>query len=137
MAMDTTLPEYSDYTLKYFDITSLYPYINYTGTFPLGKPIIKVLNEQVRWTSSADNPFKGLLKVVVVPPQNLRVPLLPMKMPNRLLFSLCYSCAKYYEKRCTRVDGYTCKHREEQREYLTTATHDELNAALDRGYVGK
>lgn len=137
MALDLTTSEFAGYILKYFDITSLYPYVNYTGNFPISKPEIKVLNKKVRWTSSADNPFKGLLKVVVVPPQNLLVPPLPMKMPNRLLFSLCATCAKKYEKKCTLVENYACNHSEEQREFLTTATHNELNASLDRGYVGR
>lgn len=137
MAVDLSTEEFRDCTIKYFDITSLYPYICYTGRFPLKSPSVKVLNEAVRWTSSADNPYTGLLKVVVLPPHDILVPPLPMKTPSRLLFSLCAACAKHYEKRSTLVKDYKCNHKEEEREYLTTATHHELNTALDRGYIGK
>lgn len=57
-----------------------------------------------------------------------------MKFDERLLFPLCKECAKEYKDKSTMVAGYSCPHTDEQRSFVTTTTHNELNAALDRGY---
>lgn len=89
----------------------------------------------MRWTTSEDNPYRGLLKVLVLPPRDLIIPVLPAKFDDRLLFPLCRSCAVAYRKKMTRDADYECKHSVEERAFVTTVTHLELNAALDRGYT--
>lgn len=71
----------------------------------------------------------------VLPPWDLFLPVLPMKFDERLLFPLCRSCAIEYKDKSTLVAGYSCTHSAEQRAFVTTTTHNELNAALDRGYI--
>ncbi|KAH7709385.1 C25F9.2 protein [Aphelenchoides avenae] len=86
------------------------------------------------WRRPSDNPYKGLLKVVVVAPQSLLLPVLPIKMDQRLLFSTCRTCSKEYRKKSTYVAGYKCEHTEAQRQFVGCFTHDELNKALEKGY---
>ncbi|KAH7697592.1 hypothetical protein AAVH_35324, partial [Aphelenchoides avenae] len=124
-----------DLEISYLDIQSLYPYTNYVTEYPLGKPDVTVLSQDVRWTHSWDNPYNGLLKVKVLPPWDLFLPVLPMKFDERLLFPLCRSCAIEYKDKSTLVAGYSCTHSAEQRAFVTTTTHNELNVALDRGYI--
>ena len=79
-----------------------------------------------------------MLKVLVVPPKNLRVAVLPAKFEDdeRLLFPLCKTCSKKYPEG-GRLDNYECKHSEDQRQFVSTCTHIELNEALDVGYKVK
>ena len=75
--------------ISYLDVTSLYPFINSIARYPVGNPTVHVLNEDVHWTKPEDLPYQiALLKVFVVPPKNLDIPVLPMKLDqdNRLFF---------------------------------------------------
>ena len=124
--------------ISYKDFTSLYPYTNFKTEYPVGHPTVKLipLNEQdVNWTSAADNPHKGVLKVLVIPPQNIKVPVLPVRFKNdeRLLFTLCKKCALQFPKGGRNKD-YKCTHSERERQFVSTCTHIELNEALDAGY---
>lgn len=122
--------------ISYLDVQSLYPYTNYVTDYPIGIPDVSVLTERVHWTSSNNNPYKGLLKVVVLPPTNTTIPVIPMKVDERLLFPLCRTCAKTKRKDAQhRQPDYMCKHTDDERSFLCTITHNELNKALDRGYV--
>ncbi|KAH7687835.1 hypothetical protein AAVH_40612, partial [Aphelenchoides avenae] len=78
--------------------------------------------------------YEGLYKVLVLPPTNLRHPVLPVKFDDRLLFPLCRTCAIDYEKKSTRVRNYRCTHTDDQRSFATTVTHMELSEALKQGY---
>ena len=80
----------------------------------------------------------GLLKVFVIPPRKINVPVLPMKVDKegdeRLLFPLCSKCARRYDKGGV-IENYQCKHTDEQRGWMSECTSVELDAALKRGYV--
>uniref|UniRef100_A0A914I5W4 DNA-directed DNA polymerase n=1 Tax=Globodera rostochiensis TaxID=31243 RepID=A0A914I5W4_GLORO len=120
--------------ISYYDFTSLYPYINFTTRYPIGHPTVHVLNENVEWTTSAHNPYPlALLKVWVVPPRRIDVPILPVKVDERLCFPLCMKCAKEYPTGGV-DDNYHCAHSDNQRGWVSTCTSLELNAALDEGY---
>uniref|UniRef100_A0A914NNC5 Uncharacterized protein n=1 Tax=Meloidogyne incognita TaxID=6306 RepID=A0A914NNC5_MELIC len=54
------------------------------------------LNKNVNWKSGDQIPFKGILKVFLVPPSYLNVPVIPVKFDERLLFPLCRKCALAY-----------------------------------------
>jgi hypothetical protein len=88
----------------------------------------------VNWTNPDQIPYKGLLKVRVIPPRGLMVPVLPMKQDERLLFSCCYRCAKKFRHINTRQQ-HLCPHNDAERAFVTTTTHIELEEALRRGYV--
>uniref|UniRef100_A0A914H8Y8 DNA-directed DNA polymerase n=1 Tax=Globodera rostochiensis TaxID=31243 RepID=A0A914H8Y8_GLORO len=120
--------------ISYFDFTSLYPYINFVTRYPIGHPIVHVLNEDVAWTTPSDNPYPlALLKVLVVPPRHCDVPVLPVKVDDRLCFPLCMKCAKYYPNGGA-DDNYRCDHNDQERGWVSTCTSLELNAALEAGY---
>ncbi|KAL3087217.1 hypothetical protein niasHT_020480 [Heterodera trifolii] len=74
--------------ISYYDFTSLYPFINFTTRYPIGHPKVHVLNEEVEWKCAEDNPYDlSLLKVWVIPPRQCDVPVLPVKVDDRLCFS--------------------------------------------------
>ena len=124
-----------EYRLGYKDFNSLYPDRTFHTEYPIGHPEpVEVHNEPVNWTSSAHNPYKGIIKCLVVPPTDLRIPVLPMKLPGKLAFPLCRTCANNYSKKGLKAAEYKCAHNDDQRGWVASLTHLELNAALDRGY---
>nr|CAD2197022.1 unnamed protein product [Meloidogyne enterolobii] len=67
--------------ISYYDVTSLYPFINMTTRYPIGHPEVHILNNDVNWTRPSDNTYElALLKVFVIPPRSIGVPVLPMKI---------------------------------------------------------
>ena len=124
--------------ISYKDVRSLYPYTNFKTSYPIGHPkrrAFKHSEQQVNWTNSSDNPYRGILKVLIVPPKTLRVAALPTRIEDdvRLLFPLCKICPKKYPEG-GKIDDYECKHSEKNRQFVSTCTHIELNEALDVGY---
>jgi hypothetical protein len=123
-----------DYRIGYKDFCSLYPATMNETEYPIGHPERIILNQEVNWTSSRDNKYKGIIKAFVIPPQHMRVPVLPMKLKNgRLAFPLCSQCSADHQKGL-KASAYSCTHNDEERGWVATLTHIELNAALDRGY---
>lgn len=112
----------------------MYPAANFYTRYPLKTPKVIVKGEKVNWTRPEDLEYEGLYKVLVLPPTNLRHPVLPVKFDDRLLFPLCRTCAIDYEKKSTRVKGYRCTHTDDQRSFATTVTHLELAEALRQNY---
>ena len=98
--------------ISYFDIVSLYPSVNYHCSYPVGNPeIIHPKDINVYWEEPEDMEYegekiKGILKVRVIPPKKLYLPVIPLRLPNdnRLLFTNCGECPKYYAKRSTKTD---------------------------------
>ncbi|KAL3117798.1 hypothetical protein niasHT_009844 [Heterodera trifolii] len=120
--------------ISYYDVTSLYPFINATTNYPVGHPKVHVLNKDVNWTSAADNPFPlALMKVLVIPPRSIDIPVLPLKADDRLVFGLCYTCTREFPNGGVQ-HGYSCCHGDEDRSWVSSCTSIELNAALDEGY---
>lgn len=49
--------------ISYYDVTSLYPFINVTTKYPIGH--VHIFNKNVHWTTPEDNNFKlAILKVI-------------------------------------------------------------------------
>lgn len=67
--------------INYYDVTSLYLYINKTGKAVLGHP--SVIKENFDHISA----YEGLIKCRVYPPRKLYIPVLPAKINNILLFA--------------------------------------------------
>ncbi|KAL3087021.1 hypothetical protein niasHS_005260 [Heterodera schachtii] len=139
-----------------YDIVSLYPWVNYDAEYPVGIPkiiypsveqividwlvvvVVVVVVVFVQCTSvcrrsSADLLYRGLYRVRVIPPRGLRIPILPVKLDERLLFCCCHRCAGKFRALGTRRH-HKCTHSDEQRAYTGTYTHIELGRALDSGY---
>lgn len=102
--------------------------------YPIGNPVVvtrEAIKDTLPWTSSSQNKYKGLFHVCVLPPRNLRRPLLPYRTKGRaprLIFPLCKKCA-------TDAKQDLCKHSDSERAWIDGYTHSELNKALDIGYV--
>nr|CAD2190111.1 unnamed protein product [Meloidogyne enterolobii] len=124
--------------ISYYDVTSLYPFINVSTKYPVGHPKVHILNEDVHWSKPEDNNFGlAILKVFVIPPRSIDVPVLPMKVgedDERLLFPLCSQCAREHPEGGVN-ENYSCPHSDQQRGWVSTCTTLELNAALEEGYI--
>ena len=107
--------------IRYYDFTSLYPYVVKNGSYPIGHP--KRLTE---FKDVCIDNFNGLILCAVLPPKNLLYPILPTRCDNKLFFTLCFSCATDKQDNCTH---------EEKHRFLTGVwTTIELKRALNFGY---
>ena len=131
------------YEIRVLDFTSLYPSRNFFEQYPIGHPSkIEDPNIPVNWTKESDNPYKGLVKCFIVPPQNLKIPVIPNKYNDKLMFVLCDACGKDFERKSRRMPKNAadynpkvhCNHNEQSRGFVCTTTHLELNMALRKGY---
>lgn len=101
----------------------------------MGHPTVHVLNEEVEWKSSRDHNYHlALLKVFVVPPRQIDVPILPVKVADRLCFPSCMACCKEFPHGAV-MDDYSCEHTDSERGFICHCTSLELDAALDEGYI--
>ena len=107
--------------IKYVDFTSLYPYVNKYGRYPVGHPTIITEN------FGDVDVYEGLIKCKVLPPRGLYHPVLPYKASGRLMFPLCAKCAETLQQS-------SCLHRDEERALMGTWVTLELKQALDKGY---
>jgi hypothetical protein len=131
--------------IKYMDIVSLYPYINYSTKYPVGQPKCTIYNKNVKWTTTEDvttfestekTNLQGIIKCFVIPPTECELPpILPGRFGDeRLLFTFCNTCAKK-NKTGRKEPGYRCPHTDEnKRGFVTTSTTPEICLALDNGY---
>ena len=71
--------------------------------------------------------YFGLIKCRLLPPKRLLHPVAPVKLNNKLLFPLCYKCAKTEQQ--TR-----CHHTDKERAIDGTWVSVELLEALAQGY---
>ena len=107
--------------INYYDVTSLYPFINKTGKIPLGHP--DIITEQFL---PIDN-YEGLIKCKVLPPKGLFHPVLPYRVNGKLMFPLCETCA-------TTNQQTPCCHHANDRAFVGTWVTDEVKKAIDKGY---
>lgn len=111
--------------IRYIDVCSLYPTVMYYDYYPVGHPE-KIFNPKVY-----DKNWFGLIKCKILPPRDLYHPVLPvkikMKKSEKLLFPLCYKCAVDQNK--------ICNHSPNERQFIGTWTTDEVNKALEKGYI--
>ena len=108
--------------IKYYDVTSLYPFINKTGKYVVGHPVVATENFRKLDT------YEGLVKCKVIPPRGLFLPVLPQKVNDKLVFALCRTCASTQQQE-------KCNHTDEERALTGTWVTDELKKAVQKGYV--
>ncbi|CAL2047011.1 unnamed protein product [Caenorhabditis brenneri] len=116
-----------DEECRYDDFNSLYPSVNIMFKYPRGQPTVlkdnfppivpgKILNK------------KGLYFCSVLAPPDIKITVLPYKIPGFLTFPSCRTCIEKNENKA-------CTHTRVSERYLTGIwTHVELNAAIERGY---
>ena len=111
--------------IKYYDICSLYPYINKYFEYPLKHPEVFTSN----FSSNPTEEYFGLIKCVVTPPRGLFHPVLPYRSQGRLMFPLCRTCCEEGLS-----DAWCCCHEEEERALEGTWCTPELKKAEELGY---
>ncbi|OOY33750.1 hypothetical protein BOV88_13605 [Solemya velum gill symbiont] len=110
-----------DDVIDYYDVTSLYPWVNKTGKVPLGHPHIVTENFE-----DIQN-YEGLVKCRVLPPKGLYIPVLPYRSNGKLKFPLCRICADMKSQE-------PCRCRDEDRAFTGTWMTDEVKKAVEKGY---
>lgn len=111
-------------TIQYVDVCSLYPWVCKYGKYPLGHPEIYVGNTECQRRGLN---AEGLLKCVILPPQQLYHPVLPARMHDKLMFVLCHKCGE-------ELNTGDCLHSEEERALTGTWTMQEIRKAVEKGY---
>ena len=111
----------ADEKINYDDITSLYPYVQKYMRYPVGHP--EIITENFKNFNS----YFGIAKCKILPPRNLNVPVLPAKINNKLIFTLCYQCA------LSQNIGY-CIHTKNERAITNTWPTPEIQKAVSLGY---
>ena len=115
--------------IDYVDYTSLYPWVNKYGTYPLDHPtILKHPEEQ-----NIDRYF-GVAKVDIIAPEGLFHPVLPMKIDDKCMFTLCAACTWQQLDQPWHQRTNLCKHSDEQRKMTGTWCTEELKMAVQKGY---
>lgn len=110
-----------DEKIKYLDFTSLYPWVNKYGIYPIGHPkIITHDFDDIR-------KYFGLVKCVMLPPRGLYHPVLPFKGNGKLMFALCRTCALATQQ-------LPCHHTDKERALHGTWVTLEIELALKMGY---
>jgi G:T-mismatch repair DNA endonuclease (very short patch repair protein) len=111
--------------IKYYDVSSLYPFVNKYGKYPVGHPRIHVGPEACARLDIQR--LEGLVKCTVLPLHDLYHPVLPYKCDGRLTFPLCRTCV---EESCQTE----CEHEPEDRQLTGTYVADELRKAVEKHY---
>ncbi|XP_046569532.1 uncharacterized protein LOC124277858 [Haliotis rubra] len=107
--------------ILYMDFTSLYPWVNKYGQYPVGHPQIIT-----RDFKSLEQYF-GIAKVKILPPRGLYHPVLPFRSNGKLKFALCQTCANSEQQT-------PCQHTDVERGFIGTWCIPELIKALEKGY---
>ncbi|XP_032234852.1 uncharacterized protein LOC116616861 [Nematostella vectensis] len=107
----------------HYDFTSLYPWVNAMCDYPVGHPDA-ILTENFKEDLHA---YKGLMKLRILPPRDLFFPVLPVRVNDKLMFSLCHRCAQVEEQG-------SCTHLDEERAFTGTLAHCEIYKVLEKGY---
>ena len=128
----------------YVDFTSLYPSVLKYAKYPVGHPERICENfaelKESDCTEGKDCcyyphcqgkhyefPYFGVVKVTLLPPQNLYIPVLPVRINDKLMFPLCYKCG-------LKQNQEDCQCSEEERMFTQTYCTPEINCAINVGY---
>ena len=107
--------------IVYRDFTSLYPWVNNYGRYPVGHPDIITSNIDVTLES-----YYGLALVRILPPRELYHPVLPHVANGKLTFTLCGTCADRQAPECKCTD--------EKRSIIGCWCTPEIAKAVEKGY---
>ena len=111
--------------LHYRDAISLYPKVLRDSKMPKGHPTLyHITTDKIGDISE----YFGLVRLKILPPNDLFLPLLPHKTKGgKLVFGLCRTCAD-------NIQTEPCQHSDEQRSIVGTYTTEEVKACLPLGY---
>ena len=108
--------------VRYYDMTSLYPFVQKMFDFPTQHP--EIFRGDICNSKNLNYIF-GLIKCKILPPTNLLFPVLPYRS-EKLTFPLCRTCVHKRNQHCT--------HSDEERALYGTWTSVEIQKALELGY---
>jgi hypothetical protein len=108
--------------IKYYDVTSLNPYVNKCGKVPLGHP--KIITENFDETLDS---YEGLISCKILAPRRLYIPVLPSKINGKLVFALCRTCSELKHKG-------RCDHSPDDRAFVGSWLTEEVKEAVRQGY---
>lgn len=111
-----------DERISFKDFVSLYPSQMINKEYPVGEPT--VINDHFDRFDPAQ--YWGLVKAIVLPPDDCFVGVLPYRADGRLVFPLCAACAD--------SQSADCRHDDDDRALHGTWTTFELAAATGVGY---
>jgi hypothetical protein len=97
--------------LRYMDVCSLYPTVQYFDYYPVGHP------KKIYKPKKYDKDWYGLIRCKILPPRKLYHPVLPIRK-GKLIFTLCTKC---FDEKCDK-----CTHTDEERSLIVTWTTDEV-----------
>ena len=115
--------------ISYVDYTSLYPWVNKYGTYPVGFPeiICQPENQNI-------HDYFGIAQVDILAPERLFHPVLPVTAGGKLTFPLCKSCVAEELKKPLLERSNMCGHTRDQRVMTGTWCTPELQKAMEKGY---
>ena len=116
--------------IKYVDVTSLYPWVNKYGEYPIGHPKIITHHED----QNISNYF-GIANVDILPPFHLYHPVLPYRCGGKLVLPLCRSCVEQQMSKPLLERSFWCSHSPTQRMLRGTWCTPELQKAVEMGYT--
>ena len=116
--------------IRYVDITSLYPYINKTSTYPVGHP--EIITQPV---DQAIHSYFGLAYVDILAPTDLFFPVLPVRVGGKLTFPLCRTCVQEEREKPLLSRSHYCPHSDAERFLRGTWCTSELQKAIEKGYT--
>ena len=90
--------------IHYYDFTSLYPYVQKNREYPIGVP--QIISENLNLDINA---YFGVIKCKILSPKVLLYPVLPAKINNKLVFTLCSQCAIEKAEQCDHDDSDRCQ----------------------------
>ena len=115
--------------IRYVDITSLYPYINKTSTYPVGHP--EIITQPVDQIDS----YFGIACVDILAPMDLFFPVLPVRAGGKLTFPLCRTCVQEELEKPLLSRSHYCAHSDADRALRGTWCTPELLKAIEKGYT--
>ena len=116
-------------TIRYQDVTSLYPWVTKYALYPVGHPTILTDIEHVDVTQ-----YFGICKITIIPPRGLFHPVLPYRHGGKLVFPLCKTCVEKEMEKSLWERSATCLHDDAHRAITGTWCTPEVVEAVERGY---
>ena len=108
--------------IDYYDFVSLYPSVMFGYAFPTYH--YKVICHDFGPIET----YFGIAKVRIRPPKNLYIPVLPLRINDKLVFTLCKTCA-------AQQSTDLCKCNDVARGWIATYATPEIIAACKLGYI--
>ena len=118
--------------IRYCDITSLYPYVNKNGCYPVGHP--QIITQPI---DQSIHSYFGIALVDILPPAGLFHPVLPVRYGEKLTFALCGKCVEEEQKKPLLQRRHYCIHSDDERILRGTWCTPEIEKAIEKGYVIK